>query len=93
MSQGSILHPLLFIFYFIQDAYISNFADGNSLYSIEDNFKEVKTMLKKNFEILEGWFYEDHMFLNPRKWYYLMINKDISNVSIDLGKKRNSLVL
>ena len=99
LSQESILRPLLFnifindIFYFIQDAYISNFADGNSLYSIEDNFKEVKTMLKKNFEILQGWFYEDHMFLNPGKCYYLMINKDIANVSIDLGKKRNSLVL
>ena len=31
---------------FIKDAYICNFDDDNSLYSIEDNFKEVKTMLK-----------------------------------------------
>ena len=93
MPQGSILGPLLLkifindIFYFIQDAYICNFADGNSLYSIDDNFKEVKTMLKKNFELLQVWFYENHMVLNPGKCYYLIINKDIANECIELGKK------
>ena len=91
--QGSILSPLLFnifindIFYFIQDAYICNFADDNSLYSIEDNLKEVKTILKKNFELLQGWFYENYMVLNPGKCHYLIINNDIINTSIELGEK------
>ena len=94
VPQGSILGPLLFnifikdISYFIQDAYIYNFTDDNSLlYSVEDNFKEVKTTLKKNFELLQGWFCENHMVLNPGKWHYLIINKDITNESIELGKK------
>ena len=70
VPQGSIPGPILFnnfindIFYFIQDTYICNFADDNSLYSIEDNFREVKTILKNNFELLQGWFYENHMVLN-----------------------------
>ena len=91
--QGSILGPLLFNiflndnFYLIQDAYISNFADDNSLYSIVDNFREVKTMLKKTFELLQEWFYENHMVLNPGKCHYLIINKDIANESIELGKE------
>ena len=65
VPQGSIPATLLFnifinnIFYFIQDAYIWNFADNNSLYSIEDNFKVVKTILKKNFALLQVWFYEN----------------------------------
>ena len=33
--------------------------------SIERNPKEVKTILKKNFELLQGWFYENQMILNP----------------------------
>ena len=93
MPQGSILGPLLFnifindILYSIQGAFICNFADDNSLYSIEYNFKEVKTMLKKKFELLEERFYENHMVLNPGKCHYLIIDKDISNEFIELGKK------
>ena len=40
------------IFYFIKDVFICIFADHNSLYSVEDNFKEVKTILKRNLELL-----------------------------------------
>ena len=93
MPPGSILGSLLFnilvndIFYFIQDAYICNSADDNSLYPIENNFKEVKTMLKKKFDLFQGWFYENHMVLNLGKCHYLITNKDIANESIELGKK------
>ena len=44
-------------------------------------------MLKKNFELLQGQFYENHMVLNPDKCHYLIINEDIINESIELGKK------
>ena len=93
MPQRSILGPLLFdifingIFCFIKDACICNFPDDNSLYSNEDDFKEGKTILKKNFELLQVWFYENHMVLNPEKYHYLTINVEISNESIELGKR------
>ena len=37
--------------------------DDKLLYSIEDNFKEFKTILKNNFELLQVWFYEINMVL------------------------------
>ena len=92
MQQVSILGALPFnifisdVFYFMQKAYICNFADDNSLYSIEHNFKEVKTILKKNFELLEVWFYENHIVPNPGKYHYLIINNNIANESVELGK-------
>ena len=85
MPQGSILIPLLFnifmndFFYFIEDTYICSFTDDNSLYLIEENFKEVENMLKKNFVLLQGWFYENQMVLNLGKCHYLIINTLIAN--------------
>ena len=40
-----------------------------------------------NFELLQVCFFENHMFLNPEKCHYLIINKSIANESIELGKK------
>ena len=58
------------------------------IHYIQFGIIEVKTLSKKkNFEPLQGWFCENHMVLNPGKCHYLIINKDTSNESIELGKK------
>ena len=41
----------------------------------------------RDFELLQVWFYENHMVLNPGKCHDLIINKDITNKSVELGKK------
>ena len=93
MPRRSIIGPLLFnifindIFHFIQEPYTCNFADNNSLYSIEDNFKEVKTIVKKNFKLIQARFHENDRVVNPGKGQYLIRNKDTANESIKLGKK------
>ena len=85
VPQWSNLGPISFnvfindIFYFIQESYICNFA--------ENNFKEVKIILKPNFQLLQAWFYEDHMVLNSSKCHYLIMNEGIAVESIELGKK------
>ena len=73
------------ICYFIQEAYIFNTANYNSLYSIDGNFKENKTILKKNFKYLYVWFSENYMVLNREN--HLIINKEISKESIEFGNK------
>ena len=45
-------HKLNFLFY--KRRLYLQFCYDNSLYSIKHNFKEVKTMLKKNFKLLQG---------------------------------------
>ena len=93
MPQGSIIGPILFniffndIFHLIQEVYICNFADDNSLYSIEDNFRDVKTIVKKNFKLVQVQFYKNRMVLNPGKCQYLIRNKGTTNEYIKLGKK------
>ena len=64
---------------FYTRTYICNFGDVNSIYSIEANFKQVKTILKKSFEHYQVWFFESHMVLNPEKI--------IANESVELVKK------
>ena len=93
MPRRSIIGSLLFnifindIFHFIQEPYTCNFADNNSLYSTGDNFKEVKTIVKKNFKLIQVRFHENDRVLNPGKGQYLIRNKDTANESIKLGKK------
>ena len=67
------------ISYIIQETYICNFADYISLYSIEGNLTEVKTIFQNNFELLQVGFYLNDMVLNTEKGHYLIINKDITN--------------
>ena len=71
----------------IQEAYICNFVDNNSLYLVEDNLKDVKTIVKKNFKLVQVQFYKNRMVQNPGKFHYLITTKDTSNESIKLAKK------
>ena len=62
---------LLIIIHYIQSRIIS---------------KKIK-LLKKKLALSQGWFYKNHMVLNPGKCRCLIMNKDIANKSIKSGKK------
>ena len=91
VPQGSILGTLLFniflndIFYFINNGYLCNYADDNTLYSIGKNLNMVKENLEINFLIMQKWFYENHMVLNPGKCHCLVLGNRSNSDTINLN--------
>ena len=68
------------MFYFIENCYLCNYADGNTLYAFDCNMNVVKEKLYKDFEVLDTWFYDNYMALNPGKCNFMCLG---SNLSLD----------
>ena len=82
VTQGSILGQLLFnifsndIFSFLTTCDICNYyADDNTPCAYSRDFHQVQEYLKKDFEILENWFYANYMVLNPCKCEFMNFGK------------------
>ena len=81
VPQGSIFGPLLFnifindIFRFLTTCDMCKYADDNALYTYSRDFHQVQEYLKKDFEILENWFYDNYIVLNPRKCEFMGFGK------------------
>ena len=87
VPQGSIVGPLLFninlndIFYFITKGdMLTNFADDNTPYSIEESIDILLMNLWKNTSILSKWFEINFFRMNPDKCHLLVCNhtRDVS---------------
>ena len=77
-----------------------NYADDNILYTYSRDFHQAQEYLKKDFEILENWFYDNYMVVNPRKWEFMGFEKPMKMTYFPIMKSdlkklllRNCLVL
>ena len=85
VPQGSIDGPLLFnlfindLVFFIQYSVLSNYVDDNNLFVIGKNKEDIKSLLLLDFEIVNNWFYENFMILNPEKSHYMCLVKNLDD--------------
>ena len=91
VPQGSILGPLLFnilindIFHFINKTKMANYADDNTIYSVDDNVTNLLKTLETETNLVLKWFRINEMKANDDKCHLLVANQE--NVSVTLGNE------
>ena len=78
------------IFLFITNSNSCNYADDNTLYVISKNLHAVKSNIKANVVIMQKWFYENLMVLNPGKCHYILIGNHDEPDKINLNIRENA---
>ena len=90
VPQGSILGPLLFnvflndIFYFLDKAKMANYADDNTIYSIEENIDSLLYLLKNETLTVLNWFKINEMKPNSDKCHLIIANSNQVSINIDM---------
>ena len=65
---------------FISKCNICNYADDSTLYSTGKDLNRIRKNFEVDFMILDQWFHENHMTLNPGKYHYMVIGSgDLSH--------------
>ena len=59
------------IFFFVNEAFLINYADDTALCSAQKNHILNQFILRKNVMYLQKCFHKNYMALNPRKCYYM----------------------
>ena len=98
VPQGSIDRRRLFNLFindlvlFLSKTFLSNYADGNNLYSIRKELNIIKEKLR--IKVVTDWSFENYMSLNPTKYPYIFLGKNkeydkfnFGNISLNNSKE------
>ena len=62
---------------FLHTTVLSNYADDNNLYAMDNDKEETKRTLVKGLQKVINWFYENYMILFTGKCHYMCMGKDV----------------
>ena len=63
LAHSSSIFFINDIFSLLSTCEICNYADDNTIYTCSRDFHQVQKYLKKDFKILENWFYDNYSIL------------------------------
>ena len=76
---------------FLSETFLSNYANGNNLYSNGKELNILKNKPQKDFNVVADWLFENYMSMNPLKCHYMGFGKNKENHTLfRLKTKRNS---
>ena len=85
VPQGSISGPLLFnffinyLFMFIENCEICNFADDKTLYSDGMKLSSILENLKRDMKVISKWFRINSLKANSGKFQFMILGKKQCN--------------
>ena len=73
------------MFYFIKETNMANYADDNTLYSVQDNIEHLLRILENETNINMDWFWKNEMKPNDDKCPLIVCNE--ASVFVNLGNE------
>ena len=78
------------IFFFVDEAFLSNYADDTALYSVHKSHIVNQSIFKKNSMNLKKRFHDNYIVFNPGKHYYMTFG--LSNTKNELFLEDGTIV-
>ena len=66
---------------FIRHNTVSTYEEDNDLFASEEEKELTKYLLCSDFKIVENWFSQRYMLLNPIKYHFMCISKSVADSS------------